>query len=576
MSTARSFCAKGMLVLCIASATDRPSIAQGLAFKQVDVSTAGVQGNGICTSLHVSGDGRFVAFNSWAGNLVLGDSNGAPDGFVHDLLLGTTELIGLGSQGQQAVSETVARGISEDGRFVVFVTKAANLDPADTDTYADVYVRDRQTSTTELISVLMDSTPSVSDCLQASISADGRYVAFHGGDPNFVSGDDNAFGDVFVRDRLLGVTTLVSVDNTGTIGRFASGFPSISADGQRVAFQSLAKNFHPSETGNQWHVYLRDLAAGTTTAVDLTPWGDLGSRDAYEATISADGLSVAFISGAADLLTSGPVNEVPRGYVWREGRPIYCPPLADGKEPAGGQDNGLSADGRYLVFDGGQTQYVAGDPTASSDIFLHDTWTGVTSQVSSNGFDQPGNDQSRRGSISDDGRVIGFLSQATNLVPGTTPGVQHAFVRISDPTPGLVFCSPTKSPVGCLPVLSAQGTSSASAGSGHPITVTETLNDQVGLFVYSTAGYQALPFAGGYLCVGSPLRRMPAQATGGSPPPIVDCTGTMSLDFNTWIASGSDATLDAGSKVYLQSWTRDPASPSGALLSEALGFLVGP
>ncbi|HNP15966.1 MAG TPA: hypothetical protein PKI99_05855, partial [Terrimesophilobacter sp.] len=510
MRAARSSWTTGVVVLCLAHAVERPAKAQGASFQQVDVSTAGVQGNSTCTSLHVSGNGRFVAFNSMAGNLVPGDSNGAPDGFVRDLLLGTTELIGLGTQGQQAASETVARGISEDGRFVVFVTRAANLDPADTDLYADVYVRDRQTATTELISVLMDSTPSISDCLQASISADGRYVAFHGGDPNFVPGDTNQFADVFVRDRLLGVTTLVSVDNTGSIGRFASGYPSISADGQRVAFQSLAKNFHPSETGNQWHVYLRDLAAGTTIALDLNPSGELGSKDAYEPTISADGSSVAFISGAADLLASGPLNEVSRGYVWREGLPIYCPPLADGKEPAGGQDNGLSADGRYLVFTGGQTQYVAGDPTASFDIFLHDLWTGVTSQVSSNGFDQPGNDESKRGSISDDGRVIGFLSQATNLVAGTTPGVLHAFVRISDPTPGLVFCSPTKSPVGCLPALSAQGKSSASAGSGHTITVIETLNDQVGLFVYSTARYQALPFAGGYLCVGFPLRRMPA------------------------------------------------------------------
>lgn len=549
--------------------------AQGITFEQVDKSSTGVQGNGWCTSLHVSGDGRIVAFNTNANNLVPGDTNGAPDGFVRDLFTGTTEFVCLGVNGQLAVSETVVRALSEDGRFVAFISKAANLHPDDTDAFSDVYVRDRWAGTTELISVLMDSTPSVGDCLQAAISADGRYVAFQGGDPNFVPGDTNGLNDVFVRDRFLGTTTLISVNTAGTIADRASGFPSISADGRKIVFRSNATNLHPSPTGNNWHAYLRDLDAGVTLAIDLTPSGLLGNEAALDTAISADGSMIAFESQADDLLPGDVLSPSPRAFTWRPGEPLYALQSCNGRPGGESADLSPSADGRYVAFEGGNKNWVAGDPSPGSDIFLHDTLTLATNQVSSNGWDQPANNQTIRCSMSDDGRVIGFLSQASNLVPGTTPGM-HAFVRISDPTPGLVYCSPSLSPTGCLPVLVAGGAPSASAGAGHLIAVTETLNDQVGLFVYSKAGSLALPFGAGWLCVGVPFVRLPAQATGGAPPPTVDCSGALSLDFNTWIAGGQDAALAAGSAVWLQSWTRDPTSANGALLSEALAFVIGP
>jgi hypothetical protein len=199
----------------------------------------------------------------------------------------------------------------------------------------------------------------------------------------------------------------------------------------------------------------------------------------------------------------------------------------------------------------------------------------VTNEVSSLSYAAPANHSSLRCSISDDGRVIGFVSQATNLVPGTLPG-NHAFVRIQDPTPGLIYCAASPNVPGCKPLLSVQGTPSAGATSGHGIDVAGTLNAQLGLFVYSTAGAAIQPFGPPWLCVGPPIRRIAAQQTGGAPPPTLDCSGALTLDFNAWIATGADPALVPGTGVWLQGWTRDPTSTFGALLSEALAFQVGP
>lgn len=549
--------------------------AQGFTFQQVDVSSSGVQGNGIAYDIHVSGDGRFAAFTSSSNNLVPGDTNGQIDGFLRDLVEGTTERISVGVSGQQSNGECAARDVSKDGRFVVFGSVGTNLHPMDTEPWADIFVRDRVAGTTELISVLMDSTPSIHHCLNASISADGRYIAFDGGDPNVAPGDTNALSDVFVRDRLLGTTTLASVSNSGVIGNYASFLPSLSADGRRVAFLSDSTNFHPSPTGNFLHVYLRDLDFGSTIAIDVNPWGRLANGYAMEAVLSGDGSTVAFGSLASNLFPGGPYAAGGKPVIWREGSPLELVLNAMDFPGFGAERLVLSWDGRYMAFRGENVHWVAGDPTSWRDIFLHDTHTLVTNQVSSKGYTQPANDESQRCSMSDDGRVIGFTSQATNLVPGTNPGF-HAFVRIQDPTPGLVYCSPSQSPTGCLPVISVQGTPSASAGFGHAIDVADTLNAQIGLFLYSTSGATAQPFSGGWLCVEAPLRRLAAQATGGAPPPTVDCTGTLDVDFNIWIASGADAALVPGAAAWLQSWTRDPASANGALLSEALAFVITP
>jgi hypothetical protein len=208
---------------------------------------------------------------------------------------------------------------------------------------------------------------------------------------------------------------------------------------------------------------------------------------------------------------------------------------------------------------------------------LQDTELHITHHVSSNGYANSQNVQSSRCSMSWDGRVIAFRSYADNLVPGSTPGVNHAYVRVSDPlTSGMVYCWPGTSPFGCQPQFALSGASSATAGGGHDLRVEHAPSGEIGLLLYSTGGPKPHLLSMGWMCLTPPMRRMPAHATGGSPPPAIDCTGSVAEDFNAWIASGQDPALVSGTPVWIQGWVRDPSAAGGAMFSDAVAFIVGP
>jgi Tol biopolymer transport system component len=569
----------GLCLAAVAVLISATAAAQSCVFEQVDLSSTGVQGNGFCFEVAVSGNGRYVAFGSASTNLLAGDVNGWSDAFVRDLETGSTELVSLDTSGQQGNGDVRVQEISEDGRFVVFTSWANNIDPLDADTMGDVYVRDRLLGVTELISVRSLPTPSLFHCWDAAVSADGRYVAFTTADGNVLPGDLNDTGDVFLRDRMLGTTTFVSISSTGELGNNGSIVPSISADGSRIAFLSAADNFYPNrapQLGPKLHAFVRDRNSGFTTPVDVTPSGRLGNNYTNQVAISPDGDTVVFQSWATDLLGYPTYQGVAyvRDVRHNTTEPI---PFADGRPGAGIEFTPeLSWDGRFVVFEGVYPYWVAKDLNPNSDVFLRDRGTAVTGQVSTLGPGHSAGDQVRHPSVSDDGRVVAFRSKSTTLVPGSTPNIFHVFVRVCDPAPGLVFCYPTESPQGCLPSMSAQGQSSASAGVGHSILVQNTVNDQIGLFVYGTSGSGVAPFSNGFFCLQGPVTRLPAQGTGGSLPPSSDCTGALQLDFNTVIAGGQDPLLVTGTPVYLQGWTRAPNHPAGAILSNALAFVVGP
>lgn len=558
-----------------------PLAGQDCPFELVDVSTSGVQGNSGCWRPRVSGNGRFVTFESYANNLVPGDTNGMEDVFLRDLLSKTTERVNVGPNGEQSTGFSVQGDINYDGRYVAFVTWTG-FDPQDQDGLRDIYLRDRQLLTTEWISVPMFPGGNTGESQMPSISADGRYVAFVSNGDGIVPGDGNGAADVFLRDRVLGTTVLISQSTQGVIGDWYSSFPSISADGLLVAFLSQAQNFHPSATVfGKWHLYLRDVVAGTTTALDLNASGRVGNGSALAPiSMSADGQRVAFFSQATNLELVGNPGKPSLGgpFVWISGLGLVgaqAPKLHT--YGGGGEYCTLSQDGRFITFEAGTDDWVAGDPTPDFASFLHDLVTGVTSTVAAIGPAAYANADAELPRISWDGSTIAFVSQATNLVPGTIPILgEHVFVRICDPTQGMTYCYPIQSPTGCLPALVAKGKPSATQGSGHTLDLADTVSGQVGIFLYGTSGSSAITWNGGNLCVAPPFVRMPASATGGTPPPAVDCTGAFSTDFNAWIASGVDPTLVPGAPVYAQAWVRDPSHPSGSLLSDAAAFVIGP
>ena len=160
-----------------------------------------------------------------------------------------------------------------------------------------------------------------------------------------------------------------------------------------------------------------------------------------------------------------------------------------------------------------------------------------------------------------------------------TAGTSAAWhvARWSDPCActSATYCTAKVNSQGCVPAIGWSGKPSASAPTPFFIEATLVISNKSGLFFYGRSGPAAIPFQGGTLCVAPPVRRTPAQSSGGNPPPE-DCSGSFALDFNAVIQAGSDPGLVPGAQVFGQYWYRDPASPSGTGLSDSISFSICP
>src|SRR4028119_321665 len=276
---------------------------------RVSVDSAGNQGNGnnftnFVSTPSISADGRLVAFSSNSSNLVPGDTTNNNDIFVRDTLTNTTTLVSVDSAGNLGNTDSNNPSISADGRFVAFSSDASNLVPGDTNNNNDIFVRDRLTNTTTRVSVDSAGNQANTYSNSPSISADGRFVAFASNSSNLVPGDTNNTYDMFVRDRLTNTTTLVSLDSAGTQGNGTNvlGTPSISADGRFVAFSSRAFNLVPGDSDFRFDMFVRDTLTNTTTRVFVDSAGNPGNSSSDSPSISADGRFVAFSSRAFNIV----------------------------------------------------------------------------------------------------------------------------------------------------------------------------------------------------------------------------------------------------------------------------------
>jgi hypothetical protein len=420
---------------------------------RVSVSSSGAQGNSDSGSDYsvksMSADGRYVAFSSIATNLVPGDSNGRQDVFVRDRLAGTTERVSMSSSGKQGNLDSGLRGvsISADGRYVAFESAATNLVAGSHDGSDDVILRDRLLGTTERISVSSSGTPGNYGSYYPSVSADGRYVAFWSYATNLVADYTNpASAQVFVRDRLAGTTELVSVSSAGVQGNGYSGYymnVSISADGRYVAFSSLANNLVSGDTNASWDVFVRDRLEGTPERVSVSTAGVQGNGDSSSngsgVSISADGRFVAFQSAASNLV-AGDWNG--SGDVFVRDRLAGTTELVS-VSSAGVQGNwsssepSISADGHNVAFTSYSTNLVSEPDTNNNlDVFVRDRETRTTQRVSVSSSGVQGNSASDRTFISADGRYVAFESYANNLVVGDTNAATDVFVHRTSSSPG--------------------------------------------------------------------------------------------------------------------------------------------
>jgi Tol biopolymer transport system component len=269
---------------------------------RVSVGFDGSQANGGSDQPSLSGDGRLVAFTSAATNIVAGDLNGVRDAFVYDRQAGTAVNISVDSTGVQADLDSFTPMLSANGQFVAYTSFADNLIQGDLNEGSDVFVRDLQANTTERVSEYTGHYEGEGDSLRPSISADGRYVAFDSDDWNLVWGDTNDDFDVFVNDRATTVTTRVSIDDSGTQSSGASYRPSISGDGRYVAFYSEASNLVPGDTNGATDVFVHDQRSGATKRISVGSTGAEGNGDSVRPALSSNGRLAVFESDATNLV----------------------------------------------------------------------------------------------------------------------------------------------------------------------------------------------------------------------------------------------------------------------------------
>ncbi len=293
---------------------------------RVSVGARGRQANGPSGDPAISANGRYVAFSSFASNLVRGDTNTVTDVFVRDLRAHRTIRVSVTSRGAQARCkegcESTQPALSANGRFVAFQSSATNLVRGDTNRLGDVFVHDLRTGRTERVSVSSSGLQAGGDRTNTgsnapAISAGGRLVAFHSLATNLVHGDTNRTADVFVRDRRTHRTTRVSVSSAGVQANGENlGALGISADGRYVAFTSLASNLVAGDANEITDVFVRDLRAGATTLVSLGDSGNQGgdASAVNPAPFSADDRYLAFSSWASNLVP-GDTNDVPDAFV---------------------------------------------------------------------------------------------------------------------------------------------------------------------------------------------------------------------------------------------------------------------
>lgn len=395
-----------------------PAALAGNKTRRVSVDTEGGDPVGFNGDPSVSADGRFVAFSSYADDLVAGDRNRLTDVFVRDVRTRTTVRASADIGGGDPSGHSYDPSISADGRFVAFSSDAPDLVAGDENGYRDVFVRDLVTETTVRASLDARGGDPNEGSYTPSITPDGRYVAFSSWAFDLVVGDGNRFFDVFVRDLVAGKTVRASVDIGGGDPDDGSYDPSISADSRYVAFSSDAPDLVAGDENGYRDVFVRDLVTGTTARASVDTVGEDPDAGSNYPSISADGRYVAFDSWASDLV-AGDTNALSDVFV-RDlvaGASIRVSVDTGGGNPNNSsKTSSITADGRYVAFGSHASDLIVGDGNEWSDVFVRDLVAGATVRASVDIEGGDPNGPSYELSISSNARYVAFSSFASDLV----------------------------------------------------------------------------------------------------------------------------------------------------------------
>ncbi len=371
----------------------------------------------------ISDDGRLVAFSSAADNLVRGDDNHRPDVFVRDRLRGRTLRVSVGSSGRQADGGSFSPTVSGNGRFVVFASRATNLARRDRDTKPDIYLRDRRTHVTRLVSVEVPGRWSRTAFTAPSVSAGGRFVAFgaHGFDP-----DTGSVGAVFVRDRRSRTTERIAP----TRGGYTAG-PLLSAHGRFVALSStepLTSDDGPDTSD----VFVVDRVSGAVRRVVVGTGGG-ADRSVVMPSISADARHVA-VEVFDGTSREGTTMNI---WVWDRvtGESRIVSATGDGRVlPAGAPPDSprpaaMSGDGDHVAFVS-PSRLLPVDRNGTWDVYVRDLRDDSLSLVTRGTAGGSADGPSLSVDLSFDASEVALLSSATNLVPRDTNDGDDVFVAL--------------------------------------------------------------------------------------------------------------------------------------------------
>jgi len=433
-------------------------VPNAYAMERITVSSTGEEANNESNYPSISVDGNYVAFTSSADNLVPNDNNGSQDVFLKNLLTGEIKRVSVDNNGTEGNCHSYSADVSENGKYVAFISCADNLVENDTNGITnlygtDVFVYDVEHRIIERVSSSSDGSEMMGYAnFYPSISNDGRYVAFSAQAENIHPDDTDSVLDVFVHDRLIRETKLVSIDSDGNANSGSNGrhdyLPDISGDGRHVVFYGYSSLDTTNYVGQA--IYTHNIQTGKTKLV-----GGSGGISSLP-SVSKDGTWVAFISTMTDV-----TNFISEKYNYNQlylkntktGETIPVLTTYDGSPIVGGavRETSISQDGRYVVFNSYSDKLVENDTNGKIDMFRYDRITGKTIRVSelSDGteinFNGNGTAMISRQAISSDGSVIVITADSDDFVSNDYNDTWDIFVThitsASNPSEDSTQCS---------------------------------------------------------------------------------------------------------------------------------------